>query len=343
MNVGMKYIITIGIILGCAVARAGSSGELIRVKAEVDKAVITIGDRITYALTIEYEPRLKIEQPGPGANLGQFEIKDYTIHDPVERDGLISQTFDYQISVFDTGTYIIPPFPVAFAESDTSRDYQLIQSEPIEITVNSVLTAEDSEIRDIKPPLDIPVNYKRWIITGVIILASIFIIVAILYYFKWRKEGIPLFRKEPVRPAHEIAIQEIEELEKEWQELYQKGAYKQIYTRISEILRRYLENRYFVKALEETTSEIKESLIEMELEPELQIQVVEVLEYSDLVKFAKFIPSEKSIQTNLQTLSNFVKSTKLVLERVETEGNRQQPGSDTPAKLAAELEKSESV
>ena len=339
----MKVLLTFGIMLGFLFTGAESSSELITVKAEVDKAVITIGDRITYALTIEYDSHLKIEQPGPGANLGQFEIKDYAIHEPFEKKGLISQTFDYEISVFDTGTFIIPPFPVAFAESDTSRDYQIIQSEPIEITVNSVLTAEDNEIRDIKPPLDIPANYRRLIITGTIIIFSIILILLILYYFRWQKKGIPLFRKEPIRPAHEIALQDLNTLQQEWRELFQQGEFKQIYTRISEILRHYLENRYFLKALEETTSEIKDSLIDIDLETELQIQVMQVLEYSDLVKFAKFVPSENNIQENLNSAEIFIHSTKLIFEKFETDNKSDQGDPGTADELQTELEKSDTV
>ena len=58
--------------------------DVIKVTAQVDKSVITIGDRITYSLVIAHDETIKIEQPGPGANRGQFEIKDYTIHDPVK-------------------------------------------------------------------------------------------------------------------------------------------------------------------------------------------------------------------------------------------------------------------
>jgi hypothetical protein len=311
------YLIILG-GLGFWTKDAITMNELIRVQAEVDKSVITIGDRITYSLTIQHAPNLKIEQPGPGANLGQFEIKDYIIHEAIKEDGLISQTIDYEISVFDTGRFEIPPFPVAFAESDTSQKYQIIQSEPLEITVNSVLGAEDNEIRDIKPPLAIPLNYWRWVIFGSVALTVILAILLVIYYFHWRKKGIPLFRKEPVRPAHEIALEDIEAFSQQWSELFQEGEYKQIFTRVSEILRRYLENRYFVKALEETTTEIRQSLEEIDLENDSRFQAIGVLEFSDLVKFAKFIPSEDNILSNIESLENFIHATKLVFENLES-------------------------
>jgi len=236
------------------------SESLIRVSAEVDKSVITIGDRIHYTITVSHHRNLHIEQPGPGANLGQFEIKDYNISEKIEEGDLVTQKFEYTISVFDTGKFVIPPFPIAFAESDTSKDYQLIYSEPIEIYVKSVLTSENAEIKDIKPPLSVPFNYRRWIFIG---LATLVIIIGALftyYYLKQKKKGVKLFKKEVIRPAHEIALENLDTLEKKMPSMYENGEHKQFFTELSLILRTYLENRFFIEALEKTTSEIEQSL-----------------------------------------------------------------------------------
>ncbi len=293
------------------------SESVIQVSAGVDKSVITIGDRITYTLTIAHHKDLHIEQPGPGANLGQFEIKDYKIYDPAAEKEIIRQRFDYQISVFDTGRFVIPPFPVAFAESDTSRNYQIIQSEPIEILVKSVLTAEDNDIRDIKPPQEIPVNYRRWILMGGALLLLIAAVLLTYYLIRLRKKGISLFRRETIRPAHEIALEELEKIKAVWQERLSGGEHKWLFTRISEILRLYLENRFFIQALEETTSEIRISLRELDLQNDEREKVLTVLEFSDLVKFAKYIPEEGEVFTKIEETESFILQTKLVFETVE--------------------------
>lgn len=290
---------------------------MIEVDASVDKAVITIGDRIAYSLIIRHDADLHVEQPGPGANLGQFEIKDYSIIDPVELDGRIVQQFDYQISVFDTGRFVIPPFPVAFASSDTARDYQIIQTDPIEITVESVLTAEDNEIRDIKPPQNVPLDYTGWLIIGGIGLIVFAIAMGAFYYWRYRRRGEPLFRKETIRPAHEIALEELFVLSQEWPQMLENGEHKILFSRLSEILRRYLENRFFIKAMEETTFEIAVSLEELELDENDQSCLISVLEFSDLVKFAKYVPHQNEVVKQLEEAQNFIDATKLVFEAVE--------------------------
>jgi hypothetical protein len=315
----MRSLIFTELCLVIMISLLSAEDSLIRVNAHVDKSIISIGDRLTYTLTIEHAKDIHIEQPGPGANLGQFEIKDYEIHKPLDRNGLVTQQFDYKISVFDTGRYVIPPFPVAFAESDTSRNYQIIQSDPIEIYVKSVLTAEDNEIHDIKPPQTIPYNYRRIIIAagiGVLALALIFLG---LYYWKLRRRGVTLFRRETIRPAHEIALEELQGLRNIWKEMLQKGEHKILFTRLADILRKYLENRFFVKALEETTAEISESLKELELGAEEQERAVAVLDFSDGVKFAKYIPTGEETENQITLLENFIATTKLVFAPVEHE------------------------
>jgi hypothetical protein len=297
------------------------SSDVITVTASVDKSVVTIGDRITYSLTIEHDDQLKIQQPGPGANLGQFEIKDYKIYDPREIEGMIQQQFDYEISVFDTGKFIIPPFPVAFAESDTSQDYQIIESSPLEIYVESVLTAEDQEIRDIKPPQNIPFNYRKWILPGIFGLIILGSLLFLVYYYRVRRQGGSIFKKEVSRPAHETALERLDLLLQNWREMLDDANHKQLFTELSEILRSYLENRYFIKALEETTSEIEVSISQLELENNLRQSVMEILSFSDLVKFAKFVPGADETGNYLQGAVDFVNSTRLVMtEENDTDG-----------------------
>jgi len=307
-------LVSVALLISLITAIAQTS--LIEVTAGVDKSVITIGDRITYSLKIERDKNLRIEQPGPAANLGMFEIKDYKIHDPVEENGNIVEQYDYVISVFDTGKFVIPPFPVAFFPSDTSHKYQIIQSEPIDITVESLLSAEDNDIKDIKPPLQIPVEYTRIILIGGGFLLLIGIGAFLLYYYRRRKQGVPLFKREVIRPAHEIAFEALDELL--GKSYLEEQKFKQFFTELSDVLRHYLENRFFITAMEETTPELLESLQELELHDEDLSRSKEILNISDLVKFAKYEPQPQEIDNAIELTRNFIQSTHLEFEAVES-------------------------
>lgn len=315
LNHVLARLISIAFVLVLLITAIAQT-PLIEVTAQVDKSVITIGDRITYTLKIKRDKKLRIEQPGPAANLGSFEIKDYEIHDPVEEDGNIVEQYDYVISVFDTGKFVIPPFPVAFFPSDTSHKYQIIQSEPVNITVESLLSAGDTEIKDIKPPLLIPAEYTRIILIGGGILLLIGIGAFLFYYYKKRKQGVPLFKREVIRPAHEIAFEALGELL--GKSYLEEAKFKQFFTELSDILRHYLENRFFITAMEETTSELVESLQEIDLEDENWSRAKEILDLSDLVKFAKYEPQQQEAENTVELLRGFIQSTHLEFEAVES-------------------------
>ncbi len=311
LGIHIFFTIVIGI---CG---AQDSRPLIEVNSVVDTSHITIGDRITYTLSIDHVDTMRVEKPGEGVHLGQFEIKDYKIYDPVRQEGRILEKFEYVISVFDTGTFVIPPFPVAYFPTDSLGDYKLIEASAITIYVESVIQDEERQLRDVKPPIDIPYDY--FLLFSVI--SSIILIGALVYlgyrlYLKRKETGYFIKTPEPPRPAHEVALESLEELLKK--DFLSDGLIKEFYSDISEIIRRYIEGRYFIPALEETSREILVELNGQDISEEMLLKAKESLELSDLVKFAKYKPSDEENQNVVSWTREFVEGT-MVLFTVEEE------------------------
>ena len=289
---------------------AQTEKPLIEVRSVVDTSVITIGDRVNYSIIIDRKKGLRIEKPGAGLNLGGFEIKDYDFPEPLEKDGRIIERFNYNISVYDTGKYTIPPFPVAYFPADTSQKYKIILAPAIDITVKSVLSGEDApQLKDVKKPLEIPFDYWFW--TWVVLGAAALILGAYFGYrlYKKKKEQGYLFTPPPPpRPAHEIAFDDLNKLFSS--DLLENGQYKAFFSELSLILRAYLENRYFIYALEETTYEIVRDMKKKLEEKELLNDLEQVLSLSDFVKFAKYIPTEDEIAQTKSATMDFIIHTK---------------------------------
>lgn len=286
---------------------------LIEVTSAVDTSRITIGDRITYAITIDHVDTMRVEKPGEGVNLGQFEIKDYKVHDPLRMDGRISQKFEYVISVFDTGAYIIPAFPVAYFPTDSLMDYRLIEASAIAIYVESVIQDEERELRDVKAPIEIPYDYLMLIsVLASVILIGVLVYLGYRFYRKRKEDGYLIKPHEPARPAHEVALEALEELI--GKNLIGKGEIKLFYSEISEIIRRYIEGRYYVPALEETSREILQELQNQDLTDQTSSTIKAFLELSDLAKFAKYFPSEKENTDVVNWAKDFIELTKVVYE-----------------------------
>lgn len=283
---------------------------LIEVASSVDSSQIYIGDRITYSIVVTHQKGLRVVQPAEGLHLGAFEIKDYHFEEPVEQDGMVIKKYNFSISVYDTGHYAIPPFPVAYFP-DTSKNFKIIEAPAVPINVKSILEGEEAPVlKDIKKPIHFPFNYWMafWITLAVILLA----IAGFLAYKAWKKKqekGYVFKEPEPVRPAHEIALEALHALFSS--DLIQNGEQKQFFSRLSEIVRAYLEGRYDIHALEKTTYEIMYA-VKNALNTEHKQILGQILNDSDMVKFAKQILELEQVE-QLKTMSTrFIEETKIV-------------------------------
>ena len=200
------------------------------------------------------------------------------------------------ITSWDSGSYYIPP--VKF--SATSKSNALI--------INVLLPNIDanSELKDIKGPLDDNIGWSDiwpWLVLILIILLSIF---TYKKYFNKKKKTV-VVKKNIQTPAHILALNSLKKLENK--KLIDKKDIKEYYSSISEIIRRYIENRFNFPALELTTYEIL-NIITAIIKKEESISLKNILEISDLVKFAKKIPDQTENVKNLNLATDFVKKTK---------------------------------
>jgi len=200
------------------------------------------------------------------------------------------------ITSWDSGSYYIPP--VKF--SATSKSNALI------INVLSLDIDANSELKDIKGPLDDNIGWSDiwpWLVLALLILLSIFIYKK---YFNKKKKTV-VVKKNIQTPAHVLALNALKKLENK--KLIDKKDIKEYYSSISEIIRRYIENRFNFPALELTTYEILD-IITANIKKEESISLKNILEISDLVKFAKKIPDQNENIKNLNLATDFVKKTK---------------------------------
>jgi hypothetical protein len=300
----------------------------VAVESRVDKSNITIGDTVRYAVKLTHDKNVQVRWPTLGANLGAFEIRDYHKPDPRQAKGRIVEEIAYTISTFDTGRFVIPPLAIEYQTPPDSTWHQL-QTEKLEIYVASTLPSEAGDIRDIKSPWELPRDWKL-IIRIALIVAGILLLAAAGFYY-WRKrqgKGILPERKEPPRPAHEVALEALRKLRES--DLLATGQIKAFYIELSEIVRRYIEGRYFVPALELTTGELMDDLKQVALESDARDMLRDLLETSDLVKFAKYAPANEEHERAFQLAESFVETTKLVMTAPAESANGQAVNGKTP-------------
>ncbi len=297
-------------------ARAQAGDAPVSISSSVDKSRVTIGDLITYTVSVVHDEDVTVEMPGLGANLGGFEIRDYETAEPKKKDGMIVTEVDYTISTFFTGEFEIPPLTITYYTAEDSTAFHL-SSEPIHIVVESVKPSEAGDIRDIKPPVEIARNLWaliRWFVLG----GGIVLLVLVAYIvYRRKKQGKGLLPSKPEvkRPPHEVAYEALDRLKAS--DILEKGEIKTFYIRVSEIIRQYIEGRYFIVAMEMTTTEVLDGLENADVSPEEFGLFRTFLDRCDLVKFAKVIPTAQENEEIMTIATNIVDRTKVVFEDKE--------------------------
>jgi hypothetical protein len=315
MNLKLNFALILLLFINLALISQAAEESLISVESHVDRATITIGDRILYTLTVKTDPGVKLEPLALGSNLGAFEVKDYKIYNPVKtKDGKIVNKSEYIITTFTTGEYVIPPIAINY--SDPKGEKKQIQSEPLFILVKSVgATESDKEdIRGLKPPIEIKGGY--WAYLLIFPILALLATGGFLYYRQKSKAvALPKIPEELKKPAWEVAFLELENLKSS--DLLERGEIKKYYIILSDVIRKYLERRYQITALDRTTPEVKIEMKSVKVDKEIINSTCDFLASCDLVKFAKYIPLKEEIEKDWNQAYTIVSITKV--EEVKAE------------------------
>ncbi len=233
-----------------------ANGQEISVTAAFDTSRIFIGDQINFTVVVEQPADIMLSLPVFKDTLARnIEILAGPAFDSTKLSGQKFRiTEKYLITSFDSGYYNIDP---VYAETRDASGLKRYYSDHSLLEVARVkLTPPDTvaKIFDIVKPYKAPVTLGEvmpWILLVLVIAAIIWLLIRFIKRFsRTRKEVIaPVI----IEPAHVIAFRELEKLRDE--KLWQNGETKKYYTRLTEILRQYLENRFQVFSLELTTSE----------------------------------------------------------------------------------------
>lgn len=226
------------------------------------------------------------------------------------------------IQSFDSGLYTIPPF-VYVAGKDTFTSNALALK-VIPVPVDSMATIHDyagvvkpnTRIWDYLP--DFIVDY--WWIFIIVLLCAAGIFVW-MRYIKGEK-AIPLVPKKKPVPPYELAMQQLNRLKSE--KLCENGHEKEYYTRLTEILRIYLDKRFGINAMEMTSTQIMHHLQSNDDTKTSAPVMKQILEMADFVKFAKVRPLPDDNQKAFNNAVTFVENTKPV-EPTEAVNDNPQP------------------
>jgi hypothetical protein len=290
----------------------------LHVDIKVSKDTIALSDLLGVELDAAIENGYSVELPKLSDSLTQFKIlDDQNIGKKLGADNKIHIVHRYRLEPQMGGDCTLPEMTFTF-HKDSQDPNQIAQNsltiEPIEIHVKITIPADPNlTISDIEDVVEIPTNYLPWLIGAA---ATAILGLGICIGLRLRPKKAVVIHKV-YKSAHEIAFAMLKKIADE--KLVEQGLVKEFYEKLSFCLRQYIENRFRMRAPEQTTEEFLESLKKSDfLKPEHKQELKKFLEHCDLVKFAKYQPDNDQINQSLTMAEEFVNNTKSDDSQVES-------------------------
>lgn len=299
-----------------SVLTVSAAGD-VTVTAQADSIMLWIGEQTGITVEVTCNPGQKVEFPAFNDTIMTgLEIIPPVVTDTswLNNSSRMTVRRKYIVTSFDSAQYYIPSI-------DVNVDGVVYQSDAVALLFQTVqMTDEDaSKLFGPKDIMVVPMTFAEIAPMLIAIAAVLALYLLVSYLISVFRDNKPIIRKikvEPKVPAHTRAIQEIEKLREE------KSAYgddpKEYYTRLTDIIREYINERFGFNATEMTSSEILENLSSKEGSGDLK-ELRYLLETSDFVKFAKFCPQLNENDMNLTNAMEFVQSTKAEVSAADLE------------------------
>ncbi|MCF0219461.1 MAG: cell wall anchor protein [Muribaculaceae bacterium] len=309
MKLISRIILSLTLALAALPALRAESVETI--KQELDSAYILMGNVTP----------LRIELITAGRPQGRLEVseKQYPPEVEIAEQGTADTTDlgndRYQITrelivqSFDSGLYVIPPVNYIVGKDTFSSKPLALKVVPVPVDtltdIHDYASVADSGLRWYDRLPDWLVDYGFWIILALVLIGG-----GTWAYLRYGRKvkkiiGGAVIKREP---PYDAAMRQLNQLRE--QHLCEAGREREFYTRLTEILRVYLEDRFGINAMEMTTTQILNALSGNEQTRTPRRYMTSILEMADFVKFAKVRPLPDDNVKSLNDAVNFVEDTK---------------------------------
>ena len=299
---------------GAVVAQDGSHAR-VRVSFSADRAVLTVGDHVTLILEITHPADHAVVVPRLGAEWGPFEIVSQTTAQTASNgDGTETTSQQLTVTIFALGAVQTPDLSISVRGPD--GDVERVFPPPVRLTVSSVLSGSDEQLKDIRPPADLASPLWRRSAAFAIAAAAVLAVLAPSAYVASRR-----LRGRETRPTlaidaeipWEVATQEIDRVER--LDLPGAGRFEEHFALVAGAIHAYVRAIYLGDAghryaTEMTTDEIGAAIWQSSLDRNNARLVVDLLVEADLCRFSAYTPPETQAYDALRRAREILESTR---------------------------------
>jgi hypothetical protein len=302
----MKYYKTI-ILLTFLSLLSRSYGQDVVASAKLDTNAMLIGDHVGLTLKFTGPAKSQVLWPFlPDTILNSITVIGRGKIDTLFAADKKSVTYSQQLNLttYDSGFYTIPSIPFKYRVLPDTTGV-ITNTTMMLLAVHTVKVDTTQAIKPIIGPMKIPLSFREmlpWILAAI---ALVLVVLAVIWFVRKRRNMEPILQLKPkvILLPHETALRELEKLRVK--KLWQAGRVKDYHSELTEILRKYIEDRYRVPALEQTSAEITQHLLDHSECPRQSLDKLgSLLILADMVKFAKVQPlateNEKSLTEGIE-------------------------------------------
>ena len=287
-----------------------------KVTTSIDTVKNKIGAEFKLSLKTNVDTLSKVKFP-ESKFFGALEVLESYKVDTVKKGDRYELIKKYGLTQFDSGKYTIPRIPIIINGKTVYSDSLAIEISDVKVDTLKQKMFDIKDIATVKSPIG---NWWIYVLVVIGLIGLGFLIFYLLKNQKPKAKAEIIVYKTPIEKATTL-LQQLES-----KELWQKGAVKDYYSELTDIVRNYIEEEIKIPAMESTTSELIDGLRKAAKQKKLKLSndtvenLEKVLQQADLVKFAKVTPMDYEIEEDKKRISNTIVTIhKSIPEVVETE------------------------
>ncbi|MBL7923006.1 MAG: hypothetical protein JNL88_02290 [Bacteroidia bacterium] len=316
----MRPRLILGLFLAFLLSNFNLKAQEVVARLSADTTKMLIGQPLRIDLQLSQARSVDVSWPIIIDSMGSFEILEMLPVDtlPVDDPQLLLRSQSFVVSAYDSGVFTIPEITFRYKLPGQDK-LQEVLTDPLSIQVFTVPVDTTADIRDIRPIEAAPFD-PRWIFWIILGYHALLLITAlVIWWIRRRKMEQPVPQTGPVvlTPPHLTALEALSALEEE--KVWQQGHIKLYFTRLTDILRVYMDKRWMVGALELTSDEILGHGFLATVNPGNREELERILRLADLVKFARMQALGTECEWVMQLARKFVKETALLEHHPEPE------------------------
>ena len=291
-------------------ASALAASAQVSVEAVIDSIQIFVGQQAHVTLTAIAKENAKVEFP-------QFKPTEYItpgvevldrqeLEQQPQDNGFVSRSMVYTMTSFDDTLYYLPPMTVKI----DGKPYKS-KSLALKVLTIEVDTLHAEQFFGPKDVQDNPFQWRDWSLPFWLSVLMLLLLAVTYYLYLRLRDNKPIISHIRIVKRllpHQKAMKEIEQIKAD--KMVTSDNSKEYYTKLTDTLRKYIEERYGFSAMEMTSSEIIERLMATQDQKALD-ELRQLFTTADLVKFAKYSTLINENDANLVNAIDFINQTKL--------------------------------